>query len=177
MISFKSDFIDQVLDPLGVIIGLVIAIPVIWTWWDLVFGRRMRHRRWQRHAVSTTGRLPAVLVVDLLPGKDVSVAVRHFIAGQPTLQSIADERIVKIVRNCTLLPEHMADLALDIQNAVAQILRQGADELHVFLAGPGCASAMVGAELSNTSCRVFLYQTGQGSGTYTNFGPLRHPRF
>lgn len=108
--NLKHPFIDNVLDPVSIVIGILVAIPVLWTWWDVVVGRRRLHKIWLKKACATTGKLPAVLVVDLL-------------------------------------------------------------------AGPGCASAMVGAELANISCKVMLFQNDMSSNTYVNFGPLRHPRF
>lgn len=168
---------NQILDPIGIWFGLLLSIPIIWTWLDLVWGKRRKHRQWHDKASQTKGRLPAVMIIDLLPGRDISTAVAHYIASQENLKDIPEERIIKVSRDKNLRPEDMPTLAREIQDAIGIVLRHGADELSVFFAGPGCVSAMVGAELSNISCRVLIYQNDNTTNTYVNFGPLRHPRF
>jgi hypothetical protein len=32
------DFIRDVLDPIGVVIGLIAAVPIFWALWQVVFG-------------------------------------------------------------------------------------------------------------------------------------------
>lgn len=171
------DFTTNILDPIGIWIGILLAIPIIWTWLDLVWGKRRRHKKWHQEASRHAGAIPSVLIIDLLPGRDISAAVDHFRAKDEILKAIPRERIIKVCRERELTPADMPALSREIQDAVGTILSHGTDELNVFLAGPGCVSAMVGAELSNISCRVLLYQNDKGSGTYINFGPLRHPRF
>jgi hypothetical protein len=171
-------FTTKTADPISIWIGLLTAIPIFWIWFDVVFGRRKRHNRWFKRAKTTSGRLPAVLIVDLLAGRDISAAVQHFMVQDDRLKEIPDDHIIKVTRDRDITPEDMPGLARDVQDGIGEVLRLGADELFVFLAGPMCASAMVGAELSNISCKVFLYQNDRGSSsTYVNFGPLRHPRF
>lgn len=170
-------FTQKWLDPIGVWVGLLSFIPLALLWWDHFYGRSRRHGKWLERAKSTTGKLPVVLIVDLLAGKDIAAAVRHFMAQHEQLRDIPDERLIKINRDHDLTPEDMPQLAREVQDSIAQVLRHGADELHVFIAGPGCANALVGAELSNISCRVLLYQNDRASNRYVNFGPVRHPRF
>jgi hypothetical protein len=170
---FTNDF----LDPISVWIGLLTAIPIFWLWFDLIIGRRKRHKEWFKKTKATIGRVPAVLIVDLLAARDIAAAVQHFMAQSDQLKNIPDERIIKVTRDRDITPEDMPALARDVQDGIGEVMRHGADELYVFLAGPMCASAMVGAELSNISCKVFLYQNDRGSSSYVNFGPLRHPRF
>lgn len=158
-------------------IGLVTAVPVFWLWYDLIYGRTRKHKKWMSDAVENTGRLPVVLIVDLLAARDIEVAVKHFMAGDERLKNIPEERIIKISRNKELLPADMPALASEIQDAAGEVLRHGADELNVFIASPVSVAAMVGAEFSNLSCKVLLYQNDRASNTYVNFGPLRHPRF
>ncbi len=165
-----SDWIMTYLDPIGVVIGLIIAVPVIWTWVDVVFGRKRRRRRWYEEARGRTGNRPAILIVDLLTDKDVRTAVEHYRQGEPDLKDIPAERIVLVSRDRRLTEAHMPDLLLDIRRAAGDLIAAGADTVHYFHAGPGIAAALVGAEFSN-GCRVLLYQHEPGG--YRNFGPLR----
>ena len=170
-------FVNNYLGPISIVFGILTAVPIFALAWDRFVGRNRKHHKWMTQATRSTGRLPVVLIVDLLAARDVEAAVKHFMAGDVRLKNIPDDCIIKINRDKDILPEDMPSLATEIQNAAGEVLRHGADELCVFIAGPGCAAAMVGAELSNLSCKVLLYQNDRATSTYVNFGPLRHPRF
>lgn len=163
-------FIAAWLDPLGIVLGLVALVPIFWTWWDVVFGRRRRERHWFADIRRRPGERPAILIVDLLPGKDVHAAVENFRRALPALADIPDDRIVVIERQQTLMPDDLPDLHRELRAAAAQLLKAGADCIHYFHAGPAIAAALVGAEFAN-GARVLLYQ--HESGSYRNFGPLR----
>jgi hypothetical protein len=167
--------ITDFLDSIGVWLGIGLAVPIVWTWLDVAFGRRYRHRRWRREVSRQAGSRPAILIVDLLPNKDVRTAVEHFRAGQADLRDIPEEHVFVVNRDAWLEPDNAPTLVRDIQSVAAEILRAGADVVHYFHAGPVFAAAVVGAEFANAGCRVLLYQNEQGK--YVNFGPLRHPRF
>lgn len=164
------DFIMTWLDPVGVVIGLIIAVPVFWTWWEVTLGRRRRHRRWHRELRERPGARPAILIVDLLAGKDACESVERYRHTVPALAEIPAERVFTISRNNRLTPDAMPELHRELREAARAILLSGTDTLHYFHAGPACAAALVGAEFSN-ACRVLIYQWDQGS--YDNFGPIR----
>lgn len=46
-------FIAVWLDPIGVVLGLLALVPIVWTWWDVVFGRRRPNTT--SHHVQTMG--------------------------------------------------------------------------------------------------------------------------
>lgn len=164
-------FIMDWLDPISVVVGLAIAVPVVWTWIDVVWGRRRRQRQWFRKARADAGPRPAVLVVDLLPGKDVRAQVAHCLAGMPELAAIPDERRFHLARHHPLKPDDLPDLARDIRARAADIARAGCDTVHCFYAGPTAAAALVGAEFANAArCLLYQYQNGR----YENWGPIRH---
>lgn len=163
-------FIAQWLDPLGIVLGLVTLVPIFWTWWDVVFGRRRRERRWFTELARRPGERPAILIVDLLPDKDIHAAVENFRRGDQVLAAIPNERIAFIVREQALTPADMPKLHRELREAAADLLKTGADCIHYFHAGPAIAAALVGAEFAN-GARVVLYQ--HHSGSYGNFGPLR----
>lgn len=175
MLDALLSFTRDVADPIGIWVGLAIAVPIVWTWYDLVWGRRRRVRRWLAEVRGTPGHRPAVLLVDLLSQRDVGVAVRHFMAGHDTLQTVPEERIVTVTRNRDLRPEDMPALAGELRRASARVLTMGADELWVFLAGPLAAAAVVGAELANIGCRVHVLQNDRATQGYVDFGPLHYP--
>lgn len=163
-------FVGDWLDPLGIVLGLVALVPIFWTWWDVVFGRRRRERRWFAEISRRPGERPALLIVDLLPGKDVHAAVENFRRREPALAEIPDERICAIVHGHVLTPADLAQLHRELREAAARLLKTGADCIHYFHAGPAIAAALVGAEFAN-GARVLLYQ--HDSGSYRCFGPLR----
>lgn len=163
-------FITNWLDPLGIVLGLLSLVPIVWTWWDVTFGRRRRERRWFAEISRRPGERPAILIVDLLPGKNVHATVENFRRRDDALAAIPGERIVSLVREQTLTPADLLDLHRELRATAAQLLNAGTDCIHYFHAGPAIAAALVGAEFAN-GARVLLYQ--HEGGCYRNFGPLR----
>lgn len=172
-----NSFFNFIINTLSPIVGILTAIPVFMLWYDLSWGRRKQHKIWMEKAATTPGRISAILIVDLFANGDITAAVKHFKAGDEKLKSISDENIVTVSRIGDLKPKDIAELVRDIQDKVAEVLNRGVDELNVFFAGPVCVASMLGAELSNVSCKVLLYQNDRATSSYVNFGPLRHPRF
>lgn len=165
-----SNFVMAWLDPIGVVLGLLISIPIIWTWYEITFGRRRRERRWYREVKNKPGERPGILVVDLLPGKNVRTDVENCRQQSANLKAIPRDRIVTISRDKRITPEDIPKLTKDIRQASAQLMSSGVDTLHYYHAGPAMTAAIVGAEFAN-GCRVLLYQHKQSG--YENFGPLR----
>ncbi len=163
-------FITDWLDPVGIVLGLIALVPIFWTWWDVVVGRRRRERRWFDGIRRQPGERPAILMVDLLPGKDVRASVENFRRRDDVLAAIPDERMVSIVREQPLTPADMPELHRELRAAAAHLLKAGADCIHYFHAGPAIAAALVGGEFAN-GARVMLYQ--HDGGSYCNLGPLR----
>jgi SMODS-associated and fused to various effectors sensor domain len=158
------------LDPMGVVVGLLVAIPIVWTWWQVAFGERRERRRWHREARADAGERPGILIVDLLSGKDIAAAVQHASGQSPALRNVPEDRRVTVRRGAVLAPDDMPDLMRDLRAAHHRLMDSGADVVHVFFAGPCIAAAALGAELSN-SARVQLWHYDQGR--YINFGPLQ----
>lgn len=158
------------LDPVGVVVGILIAIPVFWTWYEVTLGQRRERRRLYRELRTDPGQRPGILILDLLPGKDVLPAVEHFRQTDEVLRAIPPERLFVLARHRALNPQDMAVLQDDLRRLAARAVAQGVDVLHYFHAGPAVAAALVGAELGN-GCRVILYQHHHGN--YVNFGPLK----
>lgn len=165
-----SDLVMTYLDPIGVVVGILIAIPILWTWYEVTLGQRRQRRRLFRELRGNPGQRPGILVLDLLAGKDVGPAVERFRQGDEVLKAIPSGRCFALTRDRSLTPEDMPGLHEDLRKVAARIVAEGVDVLHYFHAGPTVAAALVGAELAN-GCWVILYQHDHGS--YLNFGPLK----
>jgi hypothetical protein len=148
---------------------LVLAVPVFWTWWRVVFGESRRRRKWLAEVVRESGTRPGVLVVDILPGRDIMASVTKHLAAEPALARLGKERIATVTRASSLAPGEVAELARDIRAAARRLQDAGVDVVHLFHAGPDVSALMLGAELSNGP-RVLVYHFDQG--VYRCFGPL-----
>ncbi|MFN3752398.1 MAG: SAVED domain-containing protein [Thiobacillus sp.] len=168
------DFIRDVLDPIGIVVGLIIAIPVFWTWWQVVFGEYRQRRRWLAEISQHPGERPGILIIDLLPGKDIGASVRHHLSSDDGLKAVPEERIASIARDAALKPEDIIAYADELRRAARRLLDAGCDVIHLFYGGPAVGAAIVGAELSNGP-RVVLYHHEQGR--YIRFGPLEPLRY
>ncbi len=166
-----TQWIFTILDPIGVVIGLILAVPVIWTWIDVVFGQPRRRRRWFREVRQQPGQRPAILIMDLLTGRDIRLAVEHYRTAHEVLKDIPEDRILSVSRSHRLSADDMPDLSRDVRMAASRLVAAGADTVHYFHAGPAAVAAIVGAELANAH-RVIVYQHDPDG--YHNFGLLRH---
>ncbi|MBU2003738.1 MAG: hypothetical protein KKF08_00015 [Gammaproteobacteria bacterium] len=165
------DIITTILDPLGIVVGLILAIPVFWTWYQVVWGNRRRYRQYLQAIRRAPGNRPAILILDLLPGKNIRAAVENHCQQHETLRDIARERIFYLQRD-GLGAYQLDAFKSDVRRLVGEMYAQGVDRIHYFHAGPGMAAAMIGAELAN-GCPVLLYHH-EGDG-YQHFGLLKLP--
>jgi len=168
------DFIRDVLDPIGIVVGLIVAVPIFWTWWQVVFGERRQRRRWLAEVVRQAGARPGILIIDLLPGKDIAASVRHCVAADEALKTVPEERTIAVKRDAPMQPDDVAAYAGHMRRAGRQLLDAGCDVIHLFYGGPAIGAAIAGAELSNGP-RVLLYHYEQGR--YVRFGPLEPLRY
>ena len=157
------------LDPIGILLGIFLAIPVFWTAYQVTWGERAERRRRFREISESPGRHPTMLIVDLLPQRDTRHQVENFRRQHEELKNIPEDRIITIHRSKHLTPEDMPDLQVEIRNAAADLMQHGTDRIHVFIAAPIAAAAMVGAEFANMPAVVYQYQNGE----YVNFSILR----
>lgn len=158
-------------DPIGTWLGILLAIPILGTWYQVTIGKKRRHRIWVNQIRKATGERPAILIVDLLEGKSLLSSVERFRQGNDQLKMIPNERLFVIERNSRIGADDMAGLSQELRAKAGEILKNGTDVLHVFFGGPCIAAALIGSEFAN-ACRVILYHQQQGD--YLNWGPLRH---
>lgn len=169
MVEYLNEFMTA-LDQVGIVVGIVLAVPVLWTWYETVWGREARLRRVRAGIRSQPGVRPSILIVDLLPGKDVRATVENYRMQIDGLKGIPQERVFLLQRTKWLGPDDMGTLVADMRLRCAEIIAAGTDTLHLFYAGPTIPAALIGCEFGN-ACRTLLYQHGQGQ--YENWGPLR----
>lgn len=164
-----TNFIMTYLDPIGIVVGLVLAIPVFWTWWQVVFGERRRQRKLFQELRKAKGTRPGILILDLLPGRNVRMQVEQYRQQDDVLKTIPDERLEQVIRSEWLTPEAMPKLHEEIRWKLDRLMQQGVNRIHLFLAGPVVGAAVAGAAMGNMPVTVYQYQQGE----YINFGPLK----
>lgn len=157
------------LDRAGIVVGLLLAIPILWTWWQIAFGERRKRRRWLTEIMRQPGSRPGVLVIDLLPGRNIVASVRAHLAADERLREIPEDRIVTVRRDEPLKPQETEALARELRTAARRLLDAGCDVVHLFHGGPDVSALIAGAEIANGP-RVLLYHFEQGR--YLPFGPL-----
>ena len=166
-----GQWITTYLGPLAIIVGIFASIPIFWTWYDIVFGRKKRQKDIIRQVKEFSGNRPSILIVSIK--HDIEALVMHFIAGDIALSAleIPKDRIFKLDR-VYLKTEDMPSLFDELHIISANITRAGTDVLHLFIAAPVFFAAMVGAEFANAGFEVNIYHN-EPKGSYTNFGPIK----
>jgi hypothetical protein len=162
---------QQYIDPFGIVIGILVAIPIFWTWWEVTLGRKRLRSRWITQVRESPGTRPAILVVDLLTGKNIMASVERYRSSVEGLKVVPPDRIFTVAREKRLTPADMPSLVADIRSIAGKIISSGSDTVHLFYGGPVIPVALLGAEFANT-CQVMLYQHTPAG--YENWGPLRH---
>ncbi len=164
-----KQFIMEVLDPIGVVLGLLISIPVFLSWYYLWQERRYK-RRMYKQILKKPGKRPCVLIIDVLPKADIYNQVLHYCQSNPALKDIPKERYFKLNHSSIFTPEQMAQFQRSLDAKFQRITQSGADAIHLFFAGPLAAAMVVGAEFANVL--TYIYQYDRNKGTYIPFGPL-----
>ncbi len=173
MFEAFSNFVMAYLDPIGVVVGLVVAVPVFWTWWQVVFGEKRRMRRLYKEVQENPGERPGIIIFDFLKGKDARLQVENFRRQADGLKDVPNERIITLSHDKHITPEDIPGLQQKIRSAARELMIGGVDRIHLFYGGPAAVAAMIGAEFSNMPATIYQYDPTHG--TYVNFGPLRLP--
>lgn len=163
----------QAVDPY---IGLLAFLPIVLTFIEVRFGRRWRHNKWFKAIVKSPGTRPAILIVDILMGREIRPQVENFRQSNEALKDIPDDRIFVIdaasigLTSAEISADDMPAFARKINDTVNEMYHAGPDVVHYFHSGPLLTVAPVAATLAN-SFRVQMYQWRQG---YECWGPIRH---
>jgi hypothetical protein len=138
------------------------------------FYNELRHERWFKRIRNITGRAPALLIIDLLPGKNIGVGVEAFASDNQILSMIDKDRYfyLRWREDESIVPESMRLLSNRLRQLHEQLIEAKVDVLYLFYGGPAIVATMIGAEFANSSFHVILYHHSQGE--YVNLGPLRY---
>lgn len=175
MLKVKAiDFINGVLDPIGIVLGLIIAIPVLWTWYEIIWGEERKKKRRYKDLLHQHKALhPSILVVTNKDG--VVGQINTFRSESEELKNIPPDRVLVLeISKNVLTGDDMPTIVKSIRQKADKVREAGTDVLHCFLACPVTVAALVGAEFKN-DCRVILYQYSTGSTGYENWGFLQYP--
>ena len=85
-------FIAQWLDPIGTVVGLFTAVLVFLTWFTVQFGERRQRARWFHEVRQHVGARPAILEIDLLPGKSIEASLQQFVSTHEALRNVLLKR-------------------------------------------------------------------------------------
>lgn len=154
------------------VVGIISAIPIFWTLYEVKWGRKRKHEIWYDQAVKGTN-ADIVLVVDLLANSDMRTQVRQYLATQN--HNVPDDRFVVLEHSGDIKPHEVPELVRQLRNHIDEISRMGAGSLHIFFGGPCAFATIVGCEMSNRG-NVFIYHHPR-TGGYESWGPVRHEHF
>ena len=160
------------LTDLATIVGLISFIPIAWTWYAIIWGRKRQHDAWYNEA-RTGASADIVLVVDLLPNSHMLSQVRQYLANEK--RDVPDKRFIVFEHNGDLTPDNIPSLVQELRKKIAEISHMGAGTLHIFFGGPCAFATIVGCELANRGNVIVHHHPREGG--YENWGPLRHAHF
>lgn len=171
MLKTIISFITDTLNPIAIIFGIISAIPIFWTWYEVIFGRQRRQRQFLKDIKCSQGDRPSILVVDLKPDSNIFNQVLQARQQEELLKNVPEDRIFHIRNDTWLKPDDMLTIVDTLRVQLGKIAMAGTDVLYLIYAGPVMPASIIGAELAN-SCRVILFQHQQGK--YINWGMLKH---
>ena len=166
-----NEFIQKYLNPIAVVVSLIASIPLWWTWYEVIFGRKKRHKLYVRNAINQKGVKPALLVVDLNSKMPILDQVESLRLTDSTLKEIPKQRVFNIQRMKWLDHNDIPAIVMELRENMGKIAKSGADLVYLIYSGPVIPAAIIGAELANSfKVRLLQHQEGQ----YVNWGPLKH---
>ncbi len=144
------------------LIGVVLAVPVLWSWYILL-GNKRRQRQLIKSLEATVGDRPVAISIDLMPGESENQALaflkKHGLNME--LLKITRERFDK---------DNLQDFVSELHKIKAEAMAKGADRLHLFYRGPVVGALVVGEVFSNTATNIYHFD--KNIGTYESWGPL-----
>jgi len=165
MIPAMKTWVMTYLDPLGIIIGLIVAIPVFWSWWILL-GNQRRQQKLVEHIKKTTGDRPCALAISV---------GSNDIANQVQVH-LHDHQLDMTLETCHyqhLTTDSVVDFVKGLRKTRAKLMEKGIGKVHLFYFGPIAGALLIGDVFSNGSVSIYYYNRDKGG--YECWGPLTHP--
>jgi hypothetical protein len=155
--NFSWDTVDKI----GIVVGLLLALPVFWSW-VILLGQKKRQKRILQSLSQSSGEMPVAVVVDIGPEeiKNQVVAFLKKSAMDMELLAVSAKRLDK---------ENLQDFVADLHRVKAQAMEKGADRFHLFYRGPVPGALIAGGVFSNTVTTIYHLDKGVG---YESWGPL-----
>lgn len=157
----------DIIEKFSVILGIVLSIPVFWSWMILL-GSKRRQKMLIKSLEKNPGDRPTYLLVDIGKGESQNQVISFL-----NSQGVSDAKPVAISRE-QVTKDDLQELVNKLQEIKGKAMEDGADRFHIFYKGPVAFAMMVGEVFSNTPATVYQYDLK--SGKYESWGPL-HRRY
>ena len=164
------------LDKIGIILGFITAIPLVWSFIILITAERRRKGKVES-LYNNPKDIESVLIVDI--GDDnIEAQVVNWIRTYPKLKKIKQKNIHYVGMTDRLTQENTYTLLQRVREELKKITNNATCTIHLFYKGPGTFAAILGAELYNKTT-VILYQNdttaADASKKYIEWGLLNRP--
>jgi len=161
--------INEILNPISIVLSILFAMPVFWTWYEIIFAAKRRRKKMLVEINKKPVGISSIFIVDLNPDLKIDSQVIHWREMNSDIK-IPDDRIYKTSRQKNLSSSDSLDIISDIRKNMAKMAESGVDTVYLFYSGPVAFATIVGAELAN-KFKVFSMQYRVGK--YENWGSLK----
>lgn len=167
-----SDSTWQIIDHFSILLGYLLAIPIVFSGWELLQQRR-RRLKYRREVMTDSGSRPTVLIVDVIKPDSSSIRtqVQKYLSSNFEGVTFFDEAIFVAEFKGEMQHTDMDSFMSMVRKSVGKCVDYGTDKLHVFMRCPLPVAASVGEYLSNFAAPVILHHNQLNKG-YENWGPL-----
>lgn len=149
------------LDKIGIVVGLLLSVPVFWSW-TILLGQKRRQKRILRSLERNPGDNPVAVLIDIGP-EEIQNQVIAFLKKSGTNMELLKVSIKKLEK------EKLQDFVDDLHKIMAQAMEKGADRFHLFYKGPVAGALLVGEVFGNTVTTIYHLDKSIG---YESWGPL-----
>jgi len=156
------DNLWQLLDKTSIIFGIIVSIPVIWSW-IILLGYGKRQKNFIKSLENIKGDKPVAISIDLMPGESENQVLAYF------KKNNMEMNILKITRD-RLDKDSIDDFVNELYKIKAEAMAKGTDKIHLFYRGPIIGALITGEVFSNTAVNIYHYN--KATGTYESWGPI-----
>ncbi len=164
------------LDRIGIILGFITAIPLVWSFIILITAERRRKGKVDA-LYNNPKDIESVLIVDI-SNENIEASVVNWIKKYHKLKKIKQKNIHYVGMTDRLTQENTDKLLQRVREERKRITNNGTCKIHLFYRGPVTFAAILGAELAN-KIPVMLYQndptTTDSRQKYIEWGLLNRP--